>query len=71
MDSFRNKSDLNNLKSTDDIRNPWISNQLWMAHAVVTSKKKSLFNEKIFSWGNWTSRVKNITIRLGLMIGIF
>ena len=41
-----NKSDLNNLKSTENIRNPWISNQLWMAHAVVTSEKNHFFNEK-------------------------
>ena len=41
---FRNKSDLNNLKSTENIRNPWISNQLWMAQEVFTSEKNQVFN---------------------------
>ena len=44
---FRNKSDLSNLKSAENIRNPWISNQLWMAHAVVTSKKNHFFHTRI------------------------
>ena len=55
---FRNKSDLNNLKSTEDIRNPWISNQLWMAHAVVTSKKNHFFNEKFSRGGTGQAGVK-------------
>ncbi len=55
---FRNKSDLNNLKSTDNIRNPWISNQLWMAHAVVTSKKNHFFNEKFSRGGTGQAGVK-------------
>ena len=55
---FRNKSDLNNLKSTENIRNPWISNQLWMAHAVVTSEKNHFFNEKFSRGGTGQAGVK-------------
>ena len=55
---FRNKSDLKNFKSTKNIRNPWISNQLWMAHAVATSKKDHFFNEKFSRGGTGQAGVE-------------
>ena len=56
---FRSKSDLNNSKFIKkDIENPWLSNQLWMAHAVVTSEENHFFYEKFSRGGTGQSGVK-------------
>ncbi|MFL2803064.1 MAG: lipocalin-like domain-containing protein [Paracoccaceae bacterium] len=56
---FRRKVDSNNFKSIEkNIETPWISNQFWMAHAVITSKNNHFYNEKFSRGGTGQAGVE-------------
>ena len=48
---FRSRSELDNNKATKHFKNPWISDQVWMAHAAVTTEDGHYYEEK-FSRGD-------------------